>query len=96
MGLGKTIQSLVYIQSQIDINKEEKFLVVCPSSLVYNWQDEVETFAPKLTSKIIIGTPEERKNIIQSDKDTDIWITSYPLIRRDIDLYKEVFSTQFS
>ncbi len=96
MGLGKTIQSLVYIQSQIDINKEEKFLVVCPSSLVYNWQDEVETFAPKLTSKIIIGTPEERKNIIQSDKDTDIWITSYPLIRRDIDLYKEIlFNTVF-
>lgn len=91
MGLGKTIQSLVYIQSQIDINKDEKFLVVCPSSLVFNWQDEVETFAPKLVSKIIIGSPEERKDIIQSDKDSNIWITSYPLIRRDIDLYKEVF-----
>lgn len=96
MGLGKTLQSIVYIKSRIDVAKDDKFLVVCPSSLVYNWQDEIETFAPDLTSTIIIGTPEERKKIIENDKETDIWITSYPLIRRDIDLYKDIhFNTIF-
>ncbi len=96
MGLGKTLQSIVYIKSIKDLHENEKFLVVCPSSLVYNWQDEIETFAPNLTSTIIIGTPDEREEIIKNDKDTDVWITSYPLIRRDIKFYEEInFNTVF-
>ena len=91
MGLGKTLQSIVYIKSVKDMNKDEKFLVVCPSSLVYNWKDEIETFAPDLNSTIIIGTPEERENIIKSDINTDVWITSYPLIRRDYQLYENIY-----
>ncbi len=90
MGLGKTLQSIVYIKSIKDLHPEARFLVVCPSSLVYNWQDEIETFAPDLSSTIIIGTPEEREAIIREDKDSDIWITSYPLIRRDIQLYEDI------
>ncbi|NLJ89326.1 MAG: DEAD/DEAH box helicase [Clostridiales bacterium] len=96
MGLGKTLQSIVYIKSIKDLDKSAKFLVVCPSSLVYNWQDELETFAPDLTSTIIIGTPEERESIINNDLSTDVWITSYPLIRRDIHLYQDIdFNTIF-
>lgn len=96
MGLGKTLQSIVYMKSILDINNDEKFLVVCPSSLVYNWQDEIETFAPDLSSSIIIGTPREREVIIEENKDIAVWITSYPLIRRDIELYEDIhFNTVF-
>lgn len=96
MGLGKTLQSIVYMKSIHDLDNNEKFLVVCPSSLVYNWQDEIETFAPELSSTIIIGTPDERKDIIETDRQSNIWITSYPLIRRDIKIYEDIlFNTVF-
>ena len=96
MGLGKTLQSIIYIKSIIDLTKEEQFLVICPSSLVYNWQDEIETFAPDLSTRLIIGTPEERKEIIETSKDINVLITSYPLIRRDFKLYRDIhFNTIF-
>ena len=95
MGLGKTLQSIVYIASLKELDDKARFMIICPSSLVYNWQDEIENFAPDLTSKIIIGTPEEREKIILSDE-SDIWITSYPLLRRDIKAYQEtIFHTIF-
>jgi len=81
-------------------DKEEpdqvRFLIVCPSSLIYNWQDEVDNFAPHLTTEVITGSPKERQELIESDRKADIIITSYPLIRRDIDLYVKIqFHTVF-
>lgn len=95
MGLGKTLQTIVYIASVLEEHQGEKFLVVCPSSLVYNWQDELETFAPHVRSVVITGTPKERQDLIESDT-ADVLITSYPLIRRDISFYqKRIFHTVF-
>ncbi|WP_310602882.1 DEAD/DEAH box helicase [Anaerosporobacter sp.] len=95
MGLGKTLQSIVYMAA----NKERPYLIVCPSSLIYNWQEEIEKFAPFLKTAIVIGTPEERAAIINSVKDEmniDVVITSYPLIRRDIEVYGGIqFHTMF-
>src|SRR5699024_10410161 len=69
-------------------------LIICPSSVVYNWQKELERFAPELSTVVISGSAEERKIAFEEAKDKSVWITSYPLIRRDIEAYNEtVFST---
>jgi hypothetical protein len=96
MGLGKTLQSIVYMAS--NINKEEPVhnLIVCPTSLIYNWQDEIENFAPYLKTIVITGAPSERQDNISNFKDYDVLITSYPLIRRDITFYEKIeFHTVF-
>lgn len=96
MGLGKTLQAIVYMKAMADHNPEALFLVVCPSSLVYNWMDELENFAPGLRCRMVAGTPEERADALRDCSDTDVIVTSYPLLRRDISLYQEkTFHTVF-
>ena len=85
MGLGKTLQSITFLMS---LPKEEASIVICPSSLMYNWKDEIENFAPKLTSEVICGTPEERMQLIR-ESGANVLITSYPLLRRDLLYYKK-------
>ncbi len=70
-------------------------LVVAPASLVYNWKNEFQKFSPGLKVRIIDGNPEERKEIIHSSKEEDVWVTSYPMLRQDIDLYKEILFSVF-
>ncbi len=93
MGLGKTIQMLSLIVDYIenDENETDKraSLVVSPSSLTLNWQSEVKKFAKELKTLVIKGTLEERKQLISKIQNYDIIITSYDLLKRDIDLYKQ-------
>ena len=91
MGLGKTLQSITYMASLLESERftEVPFLVVCPTSLVYNWLDEVEHYAPHIRVKIVQGTPEERRAFLQGGNDCDLYITSYPLLRRDLPYYSE-------
>lgn len=85
MGLGKTLQAIVYICS----NPGDRSLIVCPTSLAYNWQEEFEKFAPSVRTCIIQGTPEEREALLQETEDQyDVWITTYPLIRKDTESYQ--------
>ncbi len=96
MGLGKTLQSIVYITSTVDREKGAHTLIVCPTSLIYNWQDEIENFAPHLRALVITGNPTDRQEMIERYKDFDVLITSYPLIRRDITSYEAInFHTVF-
>ncbi|MCK5758182.1 MAG: SNF2 helicase associated domain-containing protein [Clostridiales bacterium] len=93
MGLGKTLQVLSYILSEKSPEQKPAIIVV-PTSLVYNWEAEIQKFTPKLTNIIIAGTKEEREEKIKQINNYDIAITSYPLMRRDIDLYDDmIFST---
>lgn len=88
MGLGKTIQTIAFLQSKLE-EKHGKYLIICPSSVVYNWQHEWLNFVPETETIIITGNKEEREQKKQEalDKNIPIWITSYPLIQRDDDLY---------
>lgn len=97
MGLGKTLQSIVYIASGVKADPKHKpFLIVCPTSLIYNWLDEIENFAPFMKAAVVSGTPAERQETIQKYREFDILITSYPLIRRDIAAYEKIsFHTVF-
>lgn len=98
MGLGKTIQSLAYIVSVLDEirNSGKPVLIVCPSSLTYNWLDECEKFAPQLRAAVIDGDSRVRKTIRERLDETDIAIISYPLLRKDIGRLKAIsFHTVF-
>jgi SNF2 family DNA or RNA helicase len=92
MGLGKTLQTIAFIKSEVDENKGNKMpsLVVCPTSLVYNWQDEINKFQQDLKCVIVSGSKEEREKNIKSIKEADVVITSYALIRRDIEEYENI------
>ncbi|MEE0026039.1 MAG: DEAD/DEAH box helicase, partial [Atopobiaceae bacterium] len=63
-------------------------LVVCPSSLVYNWLAEFNKFAPQLDVRVIAGTPQERAEV-RRQRDADVLITSYDLLRRDVQDYED-------
>ena len=91
MGLGKTIQTITFLLSKIE-KKGGKYLVVCPSSVVFNWKREFRQFAPEVGCLVISGSIEERNEQLEhalNDKDIDVLITSYPLIQRDIEHYKK-------
>lgn len=89
MGLGKSLQILSYLLSEKEEKGRSTALIVAPTSLVYNWLNEIEKFTPQLKALPIVGNKEERTDILNISSEYDIVITSYPLIRRDIDLYKE-------
>lgn len=101
MGLGKTLQSIVYIASGLIESREKgeespPYLIVCPTSLTYNWLDEIENFTPFIKATVVTGTPQERQEMIEQYEKYDVLITSYPLIRRDIKSYEEInFNTVF-
>lgn len=92
MGLGKTLQTITYVLA----NPGTRTLIVCPTSLAYNWQDEFSKFAPQIATQIISGTLQERADLMQQSTDVPVWITTYPLIRKDVDLYKaQIFDACF-
>lgn len=86
MGLGKTIQAIAFILS----NRGSKTLIVAPTSLTYNWINEFEKFAPDLRVAAFNGGREDRLSKFQSIGDYDVVITTYNLLRRDLDSYRKV------
>ncbi|UYY97788.1 DEAD/DEAH box helicase [Peribacillus frigoritolerans] len=98
MGLGKTLQSITFILSELpDIRKKRvPVLIVCPSSLTYNWLSEFTKFAPDIQAVVVDGDKTERSKLLKEMKDVDVVITSYPLLRKDIKSFeKEDFHTVF-
>ena len=90
MGLGKTIQMLSIIAGYVGENQERRAsIVICPSSLTLNWQNEAKKFTNELKTLVIKGNALERKEQISQIKDFDIVITSYDLLKRDIEIYRE-------
>ncbi|MNI37841.1 ATP-dependent helicase HepA [compost metagenome] len=62
-------------------------IIVAPASLVYNWRNELKKFAPDIVGKIADGSKAERVRTIRNHRGVDVIITSYPLLRRDIEQY---------
>lgn len=87
MGLGKTVQTLALLQSVHEGNDNGTSLLVMPTSLIYNWEKEAERFTPKL--KILNYTGVKRVKDPKRFAKYDLVITSYGLIRQDIDLLAE-------
>jgi SNF2 family DNA or RNA helicase len=88
MGLGKTLQILAMLLSDKQQGSQEPSMVVAPTSLIYNWEEEVQKFVPDLKTLIISGSKNERKKLMEQIPAVDLVITSYPLIRRDKEDYE--------
>ncbi|MBM7651530.1 DEAD/DEAH box helicase [Neobacillus cucumis] len=98
MGLGKTLQSITFILSELTAirNRKQPVLIVCPSSLSYNWLNEIMKFAPEIRAVVVDGNQRERHKIQREAMEMDVLISSYPLLRRDIQWYeKQSFHTIF-
>ncbi len=92
MGLGKTLQAIVALTQHMK-KKGGHALVVCPTSLLYNWKEEIAKFNPKFRVAVVDGIPSNRKKLIDNIQQYDILITSYTLLQKDIDAYR---STTFA
>lgn len=90
MGLGKTVQAITAITQYKALHPDAISLVVCPTSLVYNWKEECTKFNPDLRVLPVDGTPTQRKKLLEGIREFDVVITSYSLLQKDIDFYKTV------
>lgn len=85
MGLGKTLQTIVYLSME---KRELPNIVIAPKSLVYNWKSEFERFAPGITVKMCVGVKREREETIKNLKSGEVLITTYGVLKNDLDLYE--------
>jgi superfamily II DNA or RNA helicase len=85
MGLGKTIQALAAVAAVYERRPGKLSLVVCPTSLVTNWQAEAARFTPGLKTLLLHGP--NRQSRFAEIAGYDLVITSYALLRRDIEQY---------
>lgn len=65
----------------------ETTLVVCPASLVYNWMAELARFAPQLDAVAVLGGKAARGALIDAARNHDVLVTSYDLMKRDVEAY---------
>lgn len=84
MGLGKTLQTIVYLSME---KRELPSIVIAPKSLVYNWKSEFERFAPSVRVKMCVGVKWEREETIKNLKSGEILITTYGVLKNDLELY---------
>ena len=87
MGLGKTIQALSFMHHIKETNGSLKALVVCPTTLMYNWENEIKKFTPTLTYYIHHGGTRVKQPLTQTT--FDVIITTYGTLRSDIKLFVE-------
>ncbi|MDI3318478.1 DEAD/DEAH box helicase [Pinibacter soli] len=88
MGLGKTIQALSYLQHFNDEHGPLIALVVCPTTLMFNWENEIRKFTPTLTSYIHHGGDRTRDK--ETLKKSNVIITTYGTLRSDIKMLAEI------
>jgi SNF2 family DNA or RNA helicase len=88
MGLGKTIQALSMLHHYKESTGELKAIVVCPTTLIYNWKNEVEKFTPTLTWHIHHGSTRGRS--AEELQKSNIIITTYGTLRSDIQILLKI------
>ena len=88
MGLGKTVQALSFLHHLKEENGTLKALVVCPTTLMFNWQNEIQKFTPSLTYYIHHGGNRSRETL--GNPAIDVIITTYGTLRSDIKQFVDV------
>ncbi len=89
MGLGKTVQTLAFLQSMKEHEQKGPSLLIMPTSLVYNWEKEARKFTPSL--KVFTYTGTNRIKDPSKFSKYDIILTSYGIVRLDIDLLDQFY-----
>lgn len=88
MGLGKTLQAIAFLLHTINEHPQTQHLVVAPASLLYNWQNELEKFAPSINAIVFHGSGRDEAAL--QDAANKIIITSYGTLRQDIALLQTI------
>ena len=88
MGLGKTVQAIATAEMLRDSSLAENVMVVCPTSLKYQWQREIERFVPGATTIVVEGTPDKRK--LQYESSETYKIVSYNCVAKDVKLLEKL------
>ncbi len=83
MGLGKTVQTLSFIQLMKERGQKGPTLIIVPTSVLPNWEREAKKFVPTLSRLVIYGS--RRSGMFTQIKDSDLILTTYALLRRDLD-----------
>ncbi len=83
MGLGKTLQTICFLAHRLEQAPGKQHLIVCPSSLIYNWQQELQKFAPAISPLVYHGGSRKAEDL--EKKEYQVIITSYNTVRSDID-----------
>lgn len=89
MGLGKTLEVIAFVQSEYP-ERRLPSLVVAPTSLLYNWEEEVRKFAPSLSVLVLDGPKPERLDRLVRASEYVLIVTSYSLLRRDVEALREL------
>jgi len=89
MGLGKTVQALSMLKHYFEEEGGVKALVVCPTTLIYNWENEIQKFIPSLTRRIHHGNLRARRK--EDFGDENIIITTYGTLRSDIQMLMKIY-----
>ncbi len=90
MGLGKTLQVLALLSNYAEGGSKKPSIVVCPASLLLNWESEANKFTPHLSIKALTGSAAERAATLQQLDTLDLLITSYHQVSRDIAHYENI------
>ena len=86
MGLGKTIQTISFLLTQ----KENTSLIICPTSLIYNWDEEIQKFAPDLKVGILHGSNKNKNFILNNMEEYSVILTTYGTVRSNSDIYDNI------
>ena len=83
MGLGKTLQTICFLARQWELAPEAKSIVICPASLLHNWQQEMEKYLPGRATYLYRGPSRDYQAFLEGDY--DLLIASYGTVRQDIE-----------
>jgi superfamily II DNA or RNA helicase len=90
MGLGKTIQVIALLRTLKEQGGSGPCLILCPKSLVYNWAAELDRFAPELPYLVHYGLERDTAEIINSDAELRIILSTYATLRRDVEEFQHI------
>jgi SNF2 family DNA or RNA helicase len=89
MGLGKTLQTICFLAARLNEDKAARCLIICPTSLVYNWTQELSKFLPQAKTAIYHGP--QRSSETLGGTDAQIIVTTYGTVRSDVEKLKDCY-----